>query len=134
MSAEETLEKQSPVPAGPAGIFLLEAGRVTGNGESPVVALNTLAGCTLSVALGILESVEQQSIEVSIWTSTDGEAWDAKPLLLMPQKFYPGTSEVILDLESRPDVRYVRAKWAVNRWGRGSLTPDFQAYLFLRPA
>ena len=120
--------------AGPGGVFLFEEQHITANGESAIVDLGPLAGKLLSVALGILESIEQQSLEVSIWSSEDGQTWAEKPVLLMPQKFYTGTSELLINLEAQPAIRFLRAKWTVNRWGKGSRQPDFRAYLFLRPA
>jgi len=126
----------TPAPrlAGPSGIFLAEELTILGNGESGVVDVGTLAGKLLSVVLGIQQSVEQQSLEVTIWGSTDGETWPEKPLLQFPQKFYAGVSELLLNLEPELEVRFVKAKWAANRWGRGAATPNFHAYLFLRPA
>jgi hypothetical protein len=133
-TAEEAAPQVQAVLAGAAGIFLLEEAQITENGESAVVDLGPLKGKLLSVVLGILETVEQQSVEVSIWASEDGQTWGERPLLLMPQKFYTGTSELVLDLEAHQAVQFLQAKWAVNRWGKGSQKPDFRAYLFLRPA
>ncbi|HEU5403718.1 MAG TPA: hypothetical protein VFU86_20350, partial [Terriglobales bacterium] len=47
------------------------------------------------------------------------------PLLNFPQKFYPGETPILLDLSQRPDVKFVRAHWEVNRWGRGPEEPRF---------
>ena len=33
---------------------------------------------------------------------------------------------MLLDLAAAPDVKFVRAHWEVNRWGRGSETPMFE--------
>lgn len=117
-----------------AGIFLVEETLIEGNGESAMIDLGPLAGKLLSVVLGIQESVEQQSLELTIWGSADGEAWQEKPLLHLPQKFYAGVSELLLDLEGQAETRFVKAKWTANRWGRGSTKPAFRAYVFLRPA
>jgi hypothetical protein len=35
-----------------------------------------------------------------------------------------------LDLSQHPDVKYVQAKWQVNRWGKGDSKPLFGLYLF----
>ena len=32
----------------------------------------------------------------------------------------------MLDLSAQPDVKFVRAHWEVNRWGRGTETPMFE--------
>jgi hypothetical protein len=35
-----------------------------------------------------------------------------------------------LDLNDRPDVKFLRVKWQVNRWGKGDPKPLFTVYLF----
>jgi hypothetical protein len=35
-----------------------------------------------------------------------------------------------IDLSAHPDVKYLRAKWQVNRWGKGDPKPLFTVYLF----
>jgi hypothetical protein len=40
----------------------------------------------------------------------------------------------LLDLARHPGVRYLLARWTVNRWGRGDLTPLFAFYVFLEQA
>ena len=56
----------------------------------------------------------------------DAAAWAAKPLLSFPQKFYRGQHPLLLDLAAQPDVKFVRAHWEVNRWGRGTEIPMFK--------
>jgi hypothetical protein len=56
----------------------------------------------------------------------DGASWSAKPLASFPQKFYGGDHPLLMDLTAESDVKFVRARWAVNRWGRGSEIPMFQ--------
>ena len=77
----------------------------------------------LILTLGITRIIEQESIDIAIWGSADGTDWGAKPLVTFPQKFYCGTYQIVLDLSERPDVKYLRAKWAVNRWGKATQTP-----------
>jgi hypothetical protein len=36
----------------------------------------------------------------------------------MPQRFYRGETRQILDLTLKPEVRFLRAKWDLARWGR----------------
>ncbi len=86
----------------------------------------------LLITLGITRIVEQESLDVSIWGSTDNADWGAKPLLSFPQKFYCGVYQMFLDLAHHPEVRYLRAKWAMNRWGRGSSDPLFGIYIFVQ--
>jgi hypothetical protein len=37
---------------------------------------------------------------------------------------------MLLDLSSHAAVKYLRAKWQVNRWGKGDPKPLFGIYLF----
>jgi hypothetical protein len=69
--------------------------------------------------------VEQEAIDVAVFSSTDGVTWDVKPLMSFPQKFYKGETPILLDLGGRGDVRFLRAHWEVNRWGRGPEEPRF---------
>ncbi len=133
----EAPAKMAPVAkvATSAGIFLVEERLIEeAKGESELVDLGPLAGKGLGVILGIQSTVEQQSLELTVWGSADGENWEADPLLHFPQKFYVGVSELFLDLTANASIRYLKAKWAANRWGRGSTTPAFRAYVFLRSA
>jgi hypothetical protein len=85
---------------------------------------------TLLLTLGITRIIEQQSIDISIWGSADGSDWGSKPVASFPQKFYCGTYQIAIDLANRAEVRYLRAKWQVNRWGKGDPKPLFTIYLF----
>jgi hypothetical protein len=81
--------------------------------------------------LTVTDQIEQESLDVSIWGSADGETWTKKPLLKLPQQFYRGTTKLILDLSLRPETKYIRARWDLNRWGRVAPTPMFVAGLEL---
>lgn len=81
------------------------------------------------VTLGILKVIEQESLIVSVEGSEDGSQWLPDPLVTFPEKFYPGVSAVYVDPAAK-NVRFLRATWKVNRWGRGDKTPSFQIYLF----
>jgi hypothetical protein len=37
-----------------------------------------------------------------------------------------------VDLSQHPDVKYLQAKWQVNRWGQGDSKPLFGIYLFVQ--
>jgi hypothetical protein len=80
--------------------------------------------------LGITRIIEQESLDISVWGSADNADWGTKPLLSYPQKFYCGTYQVLLDLNDRPEVRYLRVQWKVGRWGRGASKPLFGFYVF----
>jgi hypothetical protein len=86
---------------------------------------------TFLCRLTVTDQIEQESLDVSIWGSTDGETWTKKPLLKLPQQFYRGTTKMILDLSLRPEIKFIRARWDLNRWGRVAPTPLFVAGLEL---
>ncbi len=85
------------------------------------------------LTLSITKIVEQESLDLSVWGSADGTTWEAKPLAAFPQKFYAGQHPLLLDLSQHAGVKFVRAHWDVNRWGRGSETPMFEVSLLMRP-
>jgi len=86
------------------------------------------------VTLGITRIIEQESLDISIWGSADNVDYGSKPLLSFPQKFYCGVYQMILDLAAHPEIRYLKAKWNVNRWGRGGSEPLFGIYVFVQDA
>lgn len=112
--------------------FLLPQTTVREAGAGPALALGANQGGVFILTLGITRIIEQESLDLSIWGSADGTEWGTQPLIAFPQKFYCGTYQLMLDLSGRPDVQYVRAKWQVNRWGRGDPTPLFDVYLFVK--
>ena len=109
--------------------FLLQETTVRTAGASSDIDLGEQLGGTLLLTLGITRIIEQESLDVSIWGSADGTEWGAKPLVSFPQKFYCGTYQVPLDLGDQPTVRFLRAKWQVNRWGKGEPKPLFTMFL-----
>jgi hypothetical protein len=110
--------------------FLLTETTVREAGTGPAVALGEQQGGTLVLTLGITRIIEQESIDISLWGSADGADWGTKPLATFPQKFYCGTYQIVADLSHRPEVEYIRVKWAVNRWGKGEPKPLFSIYVF----
>lgn len=112
--------------------FLIDERIITANGEGNPIAVGDSQSSVATLTLGVLESVEQQSLEVSVLRSEDGSTWDEKPVLEFPQRFYAGTSAMTLDLRKYPGTAFLKARWTTNRWGRGSTTPCFRAYLFFR--
>jgi hypothetical protein len=109
--------------------FLLPETTVREAGQSPDIDLGDLQSGTLVLTMGLTRIIEQESIDVSIWGSADGTDWGSKPLVAFPQKFYCGTYQILMDLTERP-VKFLRAKWQVNRWGKGDPKPLFGVYLF----
>lgn len=111
--------------------FLLEESTVRDAGDSPVFDLGDHSSDNLLLTLGITHAVEQESIDVDIIGSHDGETWSAKPLVAFTQKFYCGTYQTILP---RSPYRYVKAVWRMHRWSRAGSRPFFRFYLFVQPA
>ena len=113
-------------------VFLLPETTIREAGTGEAMDLAESTGSVLLLTLGITRIIEQQSLDVSIWGSADGKEWGAKPLISFPQKFYCGTYQILLDLSAHPDVRYLRPKWQVARWGKGDPKPLFGIYLFIQ--
>ncbi len=108
--------------------FLVPETTIHENGSGSSLDLGESPGPIL-LTLGILEVVEQESLLLGIYASADGVEWGTEPLVGFPEKFYPGISAVYLDPATHA-VRFIRAQWKVNRWGRGSKTPAYRLYLF----
>jgi hypothetical protein len=104
---------------------------VTANSDGAAVEISSAGNRVFLLTLHITNIVEQESLDVSIQGSADGTAFD-RALARFPQKFYRGEHPLLLDLTAQPEVKFVRAHWDVNRWGRGSLTPMFEFQLALR--
>lgn len=96
------------------------------DGQGAAFDLGALAGQPVIILLRVTEIVEQESIHVSIWGSGEGSNWGEKALFAFPQKFYRGTAPAALDLVQRPDIKFLQARWELNRWGRGYPRPYFK--------
>jgi hypothetical protein len=113
--------------------FLLPETHVEKDGSGPALELGSTAGAPIALTLGINKILEQESLDVAIWGSADGQDWGTKPLAAFPQKFYEGVYTILLDLGAKPDVRHLQARWKVARWGVGPTTPSFGFYIFVEP-
>jgi len=105
--------------------------RLETNGDGAAFDISASATRTFLCRLTLTDQIEQESLDVSIWGSADGETWTKKPLLKLPQQFYRGTTKMILDLSLRPETKFIRASWELFRWGRVAPTPMFVAGLEL---
>lgn len=106
---------------------------VEANGEGEVFEVPPGGARVFVVQMDIAETVEQESLDLSIWGSGDGTAWGTMPLVKFPQRFYRGSTRMALDLTHRPEVRFIRARWEVNRWGRGQPLSRFRFGATARP-
>ncbi len=105
--------------------------RVEANGEGEKADVTGSRTRTFLCTLVISGQIEQESLDVSVWGSEDGENWGTKPILKLPQRFYRGETRAVLDLTLRPEVKFIRAKWEVFRWGRVAPLPMFVIGLHL---
>lgn len=105
---------------------LVPAGtRVESNGDGATFDVIGSITRTFLLNLSIAEVIEQESLDVSIWGSADGHEFGKMPLLKLPQRFYRSETRMVLDLTLRPEVKFIRAHWDLNRWGRVAPTPLF---------
>lgn len=105
--------------------------RLEANGDGEAFDISASATRTFFCRLTIEEQIEQESLDVSIWGSADGQDFAKRPLLKLPQQFYCGSTKMVLDVSLRPEIKFLRARWEVNRWGRVAPTPMFVAGLDL---
>ena len=101
------------------------------NGHGSPVDISESVSRTFFCVLTITDQIEQESLDVSIWGSADGNDFGKRPILRLPQQFYCGATKMILDVSLRPEIRFLRARWDLNRWGRVSPAPRFVAGLQL---
>jgi len=105
---------------------------VSAKGDGPALDVSGSEGRIFLLTLEITDIIEQESLDVSIFGSADGATWEAKPVAAFPQKFYREEVPLLLNLSARPELKFIRAHWEVNRWGRGTLTPMFEFCVKLR--
>jgi len=105
--------------------------KLEANGDGQPADISCSESRTFLCRLTISDQLEQESLDVSVWGSADGQDFGKKPLLKIPQQFYRGTTKMVLDVSLRSEVKFLRAKWELNRWGRVAPTPMFVAELTL---
>lgn len=118
-----------------AEIALVPPGtQVETSGDGAAVEVSPNGPRLFVLDLVITQIIEQESLEISVWGSADGSDWGKMPLLKFPQQFYRGTARMALDLSQRPEVRFIRPRWDLIRWGRGVPKPRFTFGVLARPA
>jgi hypothetical protein len=110
--------------------FLLPESIARADGTGPEIELGSKRGKLLVLTLGITRILEQESLEIAVWGSPDGERWDSKPLAKFPPKFYCGLYSILLNLGSQPDVRLLRIHWKMSRWSKRESVPMFGFYVY----
>jgi hypothetical protein len=99
------------------------------DGFGPAIPIGDSECPIMRFTLGITRILEQESLDISIWASTDGTHWGDKPIVAFPQKFYCGTYPLTANLTSQPDARFLRVQWKMSRWGPGDSAPLFAFYV-----
>jgi hypothetical protein len=105
---------------------------VTAKGDSEPLDISAAASRVFLLTLSISSIVEQEGMDVLVYTSADGTTWDAKAVAGMEQKFYPGEYPLMVDLSQKPEAKFARVHWDVYRWGRGVTTPSFEISIRMR--
>jgi len=105
--------------------------RLTSNADGAPIDISETISRTFFCTLAISDQIEQESLDVSLWGSPDGLEFGKRPLLKLPQQFYCGTTKMVLDVSLKPEIKFLRARWELNRWGRGTPAPMFIAGLQL---
>jgi hypothetical protein len=105
--------------------------RLEENGHGEAIEIRGSGTRTFFCTLMIHDQIEQESVDVAIWGSADGENWGTHPILKLPQQFYKGETRAVLELSLVPEVSFIRAGWDLNRWGRVAPTPMFVLGLHL---
>jgi hypothetical protein len=110
--------------------FLSPESIVKGDGVGPKIDLGVTRGKLLVLTLGITRIIEQESLEVSVWGSEDGDNWGTHPLATFPLKFYCGLYSILLNLAGRAETSFVRVQWKMSRWRKGAAIPMCGFYLY----
>lgn len=109
--------------------FLVAETIIRESGEGAVFEIDPESRRTLLLTLSITHAVEQQSIQFEIDGSEDGSVW--QPLLKIAPKCYCGDYQATLPLSR---MRYLKARWKVDRWARNDRRPYFRFHIFAEVA
>jgi len=101
------------------------------DGFSAAVDIRDSSTRTFYCVMVINDQIEQESVDIAIWGSADGENWGTHPMLKLPQQFYRGETRAVLELALVPEVNFIRAGWELKRWGRVAPLPMFVLGLHL---
>ncbi len=107
--------------------FLLKETTVRESGESALFEIARDESGQLLLTFGITHAVENQSVNLEIHSSLDGETWALRPFAAFPAKCYCGEYPMMLPLR---DARFLKVKWRVSRWSRSGDRPFFRFYVF----
>jgi hypothetical protein len=105
------------------------------DGCGPVFELSSSErGKLLVVTLAINGVLEYETLFVSIWGSPGAETWGTAPLASFTPKHYCGVYSVLLNLAARPNIKYIRADWRIQRWKRRTKEVMFDFCIAVQPS
>ena len=110
--------------------LLLPESIARADGTGPEIDLGSKRGKLLVLTLGITRIIEQESLEVSIFGSSDGEKWGNRPIATFPPKFYCGIYSILLNLAAQPDVRFLKVQLEDEPLEQGEAVPMFGFYVY----
>jgi len=110
--------------------FLLPESIAQADGTGPEFDLGSKRGKLLVLTLEITRIIEQESLDVCVWGSPDGEKWSHQPIAVFPPKFYCGIYSILLNLVAKPDIRFVRVTWKMSRWSKRETILMFGFYVY----
>ena len=112
--------------------IVLQPGVATrSEGRGPGFSLGTFRGKLLVLTLDVIRVVEHGQLNIWVWGSADGDRWTDRPVTVFPPKGYSGVYSVLLNLASRPDLRFLRVSWRADRWAKRDQQPLFEFSVFL---
>ena len=76
--------------------------KLESNGTGQSFDISATETRTFLCCLTISDQIEQESLDVSIWGSADGQDFGNWPLLKIPEQFYRGSTKMVLDFSIRP--------------------------------
>src|SRR5271157_4759412 len=93
---------------------------VTAKGDGAALDVSAASSSVFLVTLSVTDVIEQESIEITLFTSADGTTWEAKAAASFPQHFYVGEYPLLADLSAATGAKFLRAHWEANRAPSGS--------------
>ena len=90
---------------------------VQDSGFGPVVDLGEASNKPLLLTLSITRMMEEHTLCVTVWGSPDRVDWGSRPVAVLPNRYYCGEYQHLLDLSSYPAIRHLRLEYNFTGWG-----------------
>jgi hypothetical protein len=110
--------------------FLLPESIARADGMGPEIDLGSKRGKLLVLTLGITRILEQESLELSVWGSPDGQKWGCKAAGKVPAQVLLRPLFHSSEFGSQSDVSFVRVQWRMSRWSKRENMPMFGFYVY----